>query len=61
MVICCKETKWKERNILEALWMSADTDCISQPSSAVHKMFVLVVEQEIKLKIINTKPICIPL
>lgn len=55
--IVFKEPKWKERNILEAVCMSVDTGCISQPSASVHKMFVPVVEQEVKEKINNARMI----
>lgn len=41
--------------------MSIDTECISQSSESVHKMFVLVVEQEVKNKIKNARAIQSPL
>lgn len=50
---------FKETN--QALCMSVDPDCNSQPSSSVHNTFVPVVEQEVKLKINNAIPIYTPL
>jgi len=37
--------------------MSVDTNCISQPSASIHKMFIPVVEREVQEKIKNARPI----